>query len=92
MSIVNFILSLRNEQFSSIFYNHSTSYCFSLYYKLLFGIDVDDFGFFANENYNEIFFDNNAKNILSLIAESDELKKLISPGYREMAIAGRLDK
>ena len=71
---------LTDQQFKSIFYNHSTSYCFSLYYKLLFGIDVDDFGFFANDNYNEIFFDNNAKKILSLIAESDELKKLIPLG------------
>ena len=58
---------LTEEEFKSIFHNHATSYCFSLYYKLLFGIDIDDFGFFANQNWNKIFFDNNARNILSAI-------------------------
>jgi hypothetical protein len=69
-----------DEEFKSMFYNHATSCGFSLYYKLLFGLDIDAFGFFANENYNEIFFDNNVKKILSAIAQSDELKKLIPLG------------
>ena len=72
--------TLTDHEARVLFRNHATSYTLMCYYKLLFGLEIDEFGFFSNEKYNEIFIDESAASILNLAASSSTLKEKLPLG------------
>jgi hypothetical protein len=72
--------NLKGFEGTAMFWNHALSYTLTIYYKLLFGLEIDEFGFFSNEMYNESIIDNSAAPILDLAATKSALKEKLPLG------------